>query len=271
MQAPVSVVIPCYCCTKTIGRAVQSIFQQSLPPVEVILVNDASPDHTLEELFALQKQYGKEFIKVVNLPQNKGPGESRNQGREIASQPYIAFLDADDGWHPDKLNIQYSWMEAHPDVSLSGHRILVTKPESVPPYTPISEPVQTHLVSRTELLISCKVLTSSWLFKASDVQNYTEITRHSEDYLLILKTLFDDRKIAFIDAPLAYFFKPEFAKEGMSGDLWAMEKAQLKAYQIIWRSNNISTIELYFYWIWSMIKYSRRVVILWLRTSKLIH
>ncbi|MFM7439000.1 MAG: glycosyltransferase family 2 protein, partial [Snowella sp.] len=48
MQAPVSVIIPCYCCTKTIGRAVQSVFQQSLPPVEVILVNDASPDDTLE-------------------------------------------------------------------------------------------------------------------------------------------------------------------------------------------------------------------------------
>ncbi len=270
MQAPVSVIIPCYCCTKTIGRAVQSVFQQSLPPVEVILVNDASPDHTLEELFALQKQYGKDFIKVLNLLQNTGPGESRNQGRAIASQPYIAFLDADDGWHPDKLKIQYSWMEAHPDVSLSGHLILVTKPESVLPYDFIPDPVQTHFVSRNELLISCKVLTSSWLFKASDVQNYTEITRHSEDYLLILKTLFDDRKIVFLDAPLAYFFKPEFAKEGMSGDLWAMEKAQLKAYQIIWRSNDISTLELYFYWIWSMIKYLRRVIILWLRISKLI-
>jgi glycosyltransferase involved in cell wall biosynthesis len=271
MQAPVSVIIPCYCCTKTIGRAVQSIARQSLPPVEVILVNDASPDCTLEELFALQKKYGKDFIKVVNLRQNVGPGEARNQGKAIASQPYIAFLDADDGWHPEKLNIQYSWMKDHPDVSLSGHPILVKKPESVPSYTPISEPVQTHLVSRTELLISCKVLTSSWLFKASDVQDYTEITRHSEDYLLILKTLFDNRKIVFLDAPLAYFFKPEFAKEGMSGDLWAMEKAQLKAYQIIWRSRYISTIELYFYWIWSMIKYLRRVVIFWLRTSKLIH
>ena len=271
MQAPVSVVIPCYCCTKTIGRAVQSIARQSLPPVEVILVNDASPDNTLEELFALQKKYDEEFIKVVNLRQNVGPGEARNQGRAIASQPYIAFLDADDGWHPEKLNIQYSWMKDHPGISLSGHRILVTKPESVPPYDSIPDPVQSHLVSRNELLISCKVLTSSWLFKASDVQDYTEITRHSEDYLLILKTLFDDRKIVFLDAPLAYYFKPEFSKEGMSGDLWAMEKAQLKAYQINWRSLVISTGEFCFYWIWSMIKYLRRVVIFWLRTSKLIH
>ena len=162
-------------------------------------------------------------------------------------------------------------MKDHPGISLSGHRILVTKPESVPPYDSIPDPVQSHLVSRNELLISCKVLTSSWLFKASDVQDYTEITRHSEDYLLILKTLFDDRKIVFLDAPLAYYFKPEFSKEGMSGDLWAMEKAQLKAYQIIWRSHDISTGEFCFYWIWSMIKYLRRVVIFWLRTSKLIH
>ena len=272
MQAPVSVVIPCYCCTKTIERAVQSIVQQTLLPTEVILVNDASPDHTLEELLSIQKKYGKDFIKVLNLLENSGPGESRNRGKAIASQPYIAFLDADDGWHPEKLKIQYTWMEEHPEVTLSGHHILVTKPENVPPYPSISEPVEPHFVSRRELLISCKVLTSSWLFKKSEVQDFTEITRHSEDYLLVMKTLFDHRKIVYLEASasLAYFFKPEFAKEGMSGDLWAMEKAQLKAYRIIWRSKFISTGEFCFYIIWSIIKYLRRVLILWLRMRKLM-
>src|SRR5574340_1082572 len=117
-RAPVSVVIPCYCCSETIGRALVSIASQTMLPQEVILVEDASPDggETLGKLRHLAGEYGETFIvKVIALKENCGAGSARNRGWEAAGQPYIAFLDADDAWHPKKIELQYSWMCEHPE------------------------------------------------------------------------------------------------------------------------------------------------------------
>jgi glycosyltransferase involved in cell wall biosynthesis len=106
MQAPVSAVIPCYNCSETIEKAVDSIAKQTLIPQEVILVNDDSSDHTIDILQNLQNNYGKEWIKIIDLKQNVGPGQARNLGWESADQDYLAFLDADDIWLPEKLEKQ---------------------------------------------------------------------------------------------------------------------------------------------------------------------
>ncbi|MBJ7900357.1 MAG: glycosyltransferase [Cyanobacteria bacterium RI_101] len=259
MPAPVSVVIPCYCCGQTIERAVQSVVEQTLPPGEIILVNDASADDTPKILDALSQKYGAELIKVVNLTENQGAGGARNQGRRLARFPYIAFLDADDAWHPQKLEIQYAWMIAHPEVSLCGHRIAVTQGQRIPGAFIDPENIVGRLVQRRELLISCKVLTSSWLFKNEAVPYYQEITRYSEDYFLILKTFFQNRPIGLLDETLAFFFKPEFSSAGLSGNLWAMEREQLRAFYLLWGQGYLSILELALLWFWSLIKYIRRL------------
>lgn len=119
--ADVSVVIPCYRCSDVIERAVTSVWEQTLRPAEVILVDDCSGDGTVDTLYALQKKFPPNWIKVIELEQNSGPGEARNAGWAAASHSYVAFLDADDSWHPQKIEIQYSWMIEHPDVVLTGH------------------------------------------------------------------------------------------------------------------------------------------------------
>jgi glycosyltransferase involved in cell wall biosynthesis len=244
------------------------VLQQTLPAAEIILVDDCSPDDTFKFLLQLQQEYGSQPIKVLSLPENGGPGLARNHGRKIASHPYIALLDADDAWHPEKLAIQYTWLEAHPQITLVGHRIVVTQSREIPSPPIDRQGIKTHLVSRQQLLFSCKVLTSSWLFKNDAVGDYEDITRYSEDYFLILKTFFNHHQIALMDATLGYFFKPEFSQLGTSGNLWAMEKAQLQAYYFIWRANNISTLELILYWHWSMVKYLRRLAIAGFRRSQ---
>jgi len=103
MQAPVSVIIPCYRCADTIGRAVESMIWQTLPPKEILLVEDYSQDEgkTLASLYDLQRKFqDKITIKVIPLLKNGGPGGARNTGWDEAQQPYLAFLDADDSWHP---------------------------------------------------------------------------------------------------------------------------------------------------------------------------
>jgi teichuronic acid biosynthesis glycosyltransferase TuaG len=118
---PVSVVVPCYRCSGTIGRAVASVDAQTYRPQEVLLIDDASSDDTLNKLHELQQQYGVDWIKIIALPVNVGTSSARNVGWNSAAGGYIAFLDADDAWHPRKIEIQYGFMNTHPDYVLTGH------------------------------------------------------------------------------------------------------------------------------------------------------
>src|SRR5690606_18042844 len=104
-----------------IMRCINSVAGQTLVPKEVILIDDASPDGTLEMLHEIEKNYAPGWIKVFHQRENSGPGSARNRGWQHAKYPYIAFLDSDDTWHPKKIEIQYEWLREHPDIVLCGH------------------------------------------------------------------------------------------------------------------------------------------------------
>ncbi len=100
--APVSVIIPAYNAAQTIGRALASIACQTLPAAEVIVVDDGSADGTAEAAEAMQARMGETRLRVIRQ-ENKGAGAARNRAIAEATQPYLAFLDADDEWLPKKL------------------------------------------------------------------------------------------------------------------------------------------------------------------------
>ena len=118
---PVSVVMPCYRCAQTVERAVASVAAQTVRPMELILVDDGNADETRSVLAALRDRYSPGWIKLVLLEQNVGAASARNAGWEAASGQFIAFLDADDSWHPRKIELQYRFMLAQPDIVMSGH------------------------------------------------------------------------------------------------------------------------------------------------------
>ncbi len=99
---PVSVVIPAYNAEATIGRALNSIAGQTQLPAEIIVVDDGSADATAETARALQPEFEPARLVVVTQP-NAGAGAARNRAIAEATQPYLAFLDADDEWLPEKL------------------------------------------------------------------------------------------------------------------------------------------------------------------------
>jgi glycosyltransferase involved in cell wall biosynthesis len=97
----ISVIITTYNRSFLISRAIDSVLNQSLPPYEIIVVNDGSSDDTKRVL----DQYRD--IKVINK-KNGGISSARNIGITKASGDYIAFLDDDDLWHRDKLKLQFA-------------------------------------------------------------------------------------------------------------------------------------------------------------------
>jgi glycosyltransferase involved in cell wall biosynthesis len=121
-SAPVSVIMPCYRCGDRIERVVDSVAVQTCCPVEVILVDDASNDDSSWALYGLRNDYGRNWIKVDLRQENGYPAATRNTGCDIATEPYVDLLEANDAWHPRKIEIQLKYMRAHPEVSITDHR-----------------------------------------------------------------------------------------------------------------------------------------------------
>lgn len=268
MPCPVSVIIPCYRCAESIDRAVESVATQTLVPEEILLVEDCSNDggSTLAALHRLQQRYRDTLsINVIALGQNGGPGRARNVGWDAARQPYIAFLDADDSWHPRKLEIQYQWMHAHPAISLTGHQSVKIAPDAeIPDWT---GEVIARPVARRQFLLSNCIPTRSVMLRRGDVKyRFDPAKRHSEDYLLWLRIILSGHAACRIEAPLAFSYKADYGEAGLSGDLWKMEKGELNTYREIYRDGLITMVPFVGLVVYSLLKYLRRIVLSLSRT-----
>jgi len=98
----ISVIMPCFNAEKHILASITSVFDQTYPNLELIVVNDGSTDNSLKVL----QRIDDDRLHVLNQ-NNAGVCHARNQGIQVANGELIAFLDADDTWHPDCLNRLY--------------------------------------------------------------------------------------------------------------------------------------------------------------------
>ncbi len=112
----VSVVIPAYRAAATIRRAVDSVLAQSVGPQEIIVVDDGSPDN----LSDIVGHYPPP-VKLIRI-QNARTAAARNVGIDFAQGAFIAFLDADDYWQPNKLEKQLAIFHRHPEIGIVGGR-----------------------------------------------------------------------------------------------------------------------------------------------------
>ncbi|MCT7964361.1 glycosyltransferase [Laspinema sp. D1] len=110
----ISVIIPAYNAEKTIQETIESLLNQTFQDFDVIVINDGSTDRTGE----IVSNFTDSRIQVFSFP-NSGAPKSRNVGFSKSSGEYIAFLDADDLWTPDKLEAQLQALQAHPEVGVA--------------------------------------------------------------------------------------------------------------------------------------------------------
>lgn len=107
----VSVIMPAHNSERTLAEAVDSVRSQTYSNWELVIVDDASRDHTLA--LAHQLAGDDPRFRIVALEQNVGVAEARNRGIKAASGQYLAFLDSDDLWLPNKLQVQIDFMRSH--------------------------------------------------------------------------------------------------------------------------------------------------------------
>jgi glycosyltransferase involved in cell wall biosynthesis len=118
----VSVVLPVFNGELSIGRAVQSVLRQTMSDLELVVIDDGSADRTS----GVVSRYSERRLKFVKLANNSGTSAARNAGISLARGEYIAFLDSDDEWWPDKLEQQIETLRASSaitGISTTGFRI----------------------------------------------------------------------------------------------------------------------------------------------------
>lgn len=256
---PVSAVIPCYRCGPTVRRALESVAAQTVLAREVILVDDCSADGTAESLRRIAAEYPTGWVKVLSLPTNGGPGHARNAGWDAATQPYIAFLDADDSWHQMKLEIQYGWMQAHPEVMLTGHPSMQMENAEIP--SSLSGEVQAGRIDRRRLLLSNCFSSRSIMFRRDLAIRFHPTRRYMEDHWWLLQIAFSGQEIVELNLPLAFTFKADYGESGLSARLWEMEKGELDNYWSLRREGKLGILSVSLLSLWSLLKYARRWIV----------
>lgn len=254
----VSVVIPCYCCEQTLERAVASVAGQTAQPLELILVDDGNTEESRNILVKLRDLYAPGWIKLVLLEKNVGAASARNAGWDQASGRFVAFLDADDSWHPHKLELQYQFMLSEPDVAVSGHGHTQLGKAGV------SGRLGKHRfrsLSRFHVLLKNPFITPSFMVRRDLVFRFLAGRRHMEDHLFLMQVADSGLRVAKTDLPLAFIYKHIYGDAGLSADMWTMQESELKNYQLLYREGGISSVTLFLFQVYSWVKFCRRVVL----------
>ncbi len=125
----ISVIVPVYNGERFLAEAIGSVLGQTLPPDEVIVVDDGSTDGSAD-IAARIKATSPVPIQLIQQS-NQGPAAARNAGRQRAAGSLIAFQDADDIWSAEKLAIQVALLHQHPHAhAVIGYsRIALTDPD----------------------------------------------------------------------------------------------------------------------------------------------
>ncbi|RLE17412.1 MAG: glycosyltransferase family 2 protein [Acidobacteria bacterium] len=121
MTPEVSVIMPVYNSKKFLEESAKSVLSQQYDSLELLLIDDGSTDGSRVLIHKLSAQDRR--IRPIFLPSNHGPARSRNAGIEQATGQFIAFLDSDDVWLPEKLKLQLQFMkETCAAVSFTAYR-----------------------------------------------------------------------------------------------------------------------------------------------------
>lgn len=256
----VSVVIPMYNSENTIIPCLESVLGQTyLDPVQIIIVNDGATDNSLKVVQDYIEINNIKHIDVVNKV-NGGVATARNAGIRLAKGKYIALLDSDDLWLPNKLELQLGVLKLNPQIDFIGcnknsEKIRVWWKE----YDKLSK------ITLKTLLIKMFPQTSTVIFKReiiSDVGLYDESLRYGEDgdYWYRISIL---KEFYFMPESLVYYGdgKSGFGFSGMTSKLAEMHEGEIISLKKLVRAKHISYLEYLFFLFYMKMKYFRRVLI----------
>lgn len=244
-----SVVIPMYNAAQTVLSTIASCLDQSYPVKEVIIVDDASTDDSVAQVTAV---YG-DRVKIVSFPVNCGPSAARNAGWAMATGDFVAFLDADDTWHADRIAIMKHFLEKDPAIDFIWNRY------THKPYTYAAINAGDEVLKKTSLLELCvtnPIAPSAAVIRRTVRAPFDEQMRYSEDYKWVLKckAVCNMYEVHLL---LTYRSRPMMASGGQSQRLWKMRRGEIKSYASLGKLNPFLYLLFPFLLLWSIFKHFR--------------
>lgn len=255
-KADVSVIVPFYDNTKTLHRAIISIYNQTLLPKEIIIIDDGSSENESKKLIKIIKKFDKKKIKIILLflKKNSGPGTARNVGWNKSSCRYVAFLDSDDSWHIKKIEIQYKFMEDK-KIFFSAHNSTYKYRDTFKNY---DDNFKYKKISILRMFLYNQFTTPTVMLRKSIFLRFEDYKYYTEDYLLWLEILLFKFDIYLINLTLTYLHKPSIGVSGLSKNISLMREGEIKTFNTLLKKNLINKIVYKILLIYSFIKQIRR-------------
>ncbi|KPK84167.1 MAG: hypothetical protein AMS27_10725 [Bacteroides sp. SM23_62_1] len=201
----VSIIMPVYNCEKYVGEAIESVLAQSFKDFEFIIIDDGSDDNTSQIIEEYDKTDNR--IRILRNEQNLGVVKSLNIGLRQSVGEYIARIDADDIWLPEKLEKQIIYLEKNGDIGmLATSKLNIDADGKIRerdkyPKTYSYKDIRDNILKRNLFCHSSVIFSNNVLKK---VGYYDETFINSEDYEYWMRVI-SATKVEMLEEPLVYY------------------------------------------------------------------
>ncbi|MGN0802216.1 MAG: glycosyltransferase family 2 protein [Candidatus Faecivicinus sp.] len=236
----VSIIMAAYNAEKTIGRAIESVLSQSYQRFELLVVDDCSSDSTAEIVEGMDDCR----IRLIRNSRNSGVSWTRKHALEHARGEWIAVLDSDDAWAPDKLEKQMKLCtQKNADLVFTGSAFMDAEGRPLNWILHVPEKVGYRQLLKQNLISNSSVLVRKDLYCA----NYVIGDLMHEDFAMWLKILKNGGRACGIDEPLLIY---RLSKTSKSGNKVKAAKMNWNTYRYI----GLNVVQAFYYECWYAIK-----------------
>ena len=238
----VSIIMAAYNAEKTIEQAINSVLSQTYTNFELLVVNDCSKDRTAELVKGIAATDGR--VRLISNVKNSGVSYTRKHGLEEANGSWIAILDSDDAWAPEKLEKQIELQNrTNADLLFTGSAFMDADGHPIDWYLHAPAEVTYRQLLKQNVLSNSSALVRKELY----ARHYAVGDGMHEDFAIWLNILKEGKKAYGVDEPLLIY---RIAKSSKSGN-------KIKAARMNWntyRYVGLNPIEAAYYEGWYMVR-----------------
>lgn len=238
----ISVIMAAYNAETTIVRAIESVLNQTYPHFELLVVNDCSTDRTAELVKKIEARDKR--VRLISNQKNSGVSFTRKHGLDEARGEWIAILDSDDAWAPEKLEKQIALQEKmNGDLLFTGSAFMDANGQPIDWYLHAPAEVAYRQLLKQNILSNSSALVRKELY----AKYYAVGDGMHEDFAIWLGILKEGKKAYGVDEPLLIY---RIAKSSKSGNKVKAAKMNWNTYRHI----GLNPLSALYYECWYVVK-----------------
>lgn len=238
----ISIIMAAYNAEKTIEQAINSVLNQTYPDFELLVVNDCSNDRTVELVENIEAKDSR--VRLISNAKNSGVSYTRKHGLEEAKGSWIAILDSDDAWAPEKLEKQINLQKRmNADLLFTGSAFMDSDGRPIDWYLHAPMEVTYRQLLKQNVLSNSSALVRKELY----AKYYAAGDEMHEDFAIWLSILKEGKKAYGVDEPLLTY---RIAKSSKSGNKIKAAKMNWNTYRYI----GLNPLSAFYYECWYVVK-----------------